>query len=89
MSQPIETDQELSLIDHLLELRNRLIRSVVVIAVAMLAMAPFARKLYTILPHGTHMCWMCVAPCDRDGLTIMYDNIETAGFFESSSNPTR
>ena len=70
MSQPIETDQELSLIDHLLELRNRLIRSVVVIAVAMLAMAPFARKLYTIiseplvsrLPEGTSMIAIDVAP---------------------------
>ena len=69
MSQPIETDQELSLIDHLLELRNRLIRSVVVIAVAMLAMAPFARKLYTIvseplvsrLPEGTSMIAIDVA----------------------------
>lgn len=69
MNSPKETDQELSLIDHLLELRSRLVRSVVVIAVCMLAMAPFARKLYTLvseplvsrLPEGTSMIAIDVA----------------------------
>ena len=69
MNQPMETDQELSLIDHLLELRTRLIRAVVVIAIAMVAMAPFARKLYSIvseplvsrLPEGTSMIAIDVA----------------------------
>ncbi|MFO7763970.1 MAG: twin-arginine translocase subunit TatC [Wenzhouxiangellaceae bacterium] len=69
MNPSTESDQELSLIDHLLELRSRLVRSVVVIAVCMLAMAPFARKLYTIvseplvsrLPEGTSMIAIDVA----------------------------
>lgn len=58
-----ETDQELSLIDHLLELRNRLIRAVMAIAICMIVLVPFARKLYSIvseplvsrLPEGTSM----------------------------------
>ena len=41
MSPQDETDQELSLIDHLLELRNRLIRAVAAVVVCMIAMAPF------------------------------------------------
>lgn len=57
------TDPELSLIDHLLELRSRLIRSVVAVSVCMIALLPFARKLYTLvseplvsrLPEGASM----------------------------------
>jgi len=57
------TDQELSLIDHLLELRTRLVRSVIAVAICLVAVLPFARKLYTIvseplvsrLPEGTSM----------------------------------
>jgi len=62
-------DQELSLIDHLLELRNRLIRAVAAIAVVMIAMVPFARQLYSIvseplvsrLPEGASMIAIDVA----------------------------
>ncbi|MDT8439056.1 MAG: twin-arginine translocase subunit TatC [Wenzhouxiangellaceae bacterium] len=56
-------DPELTLIDHLLELRTRLVRSVVAIAVIMIALMPFARRLYSIvseplvaqLPAGASM----------------------------------
>lgn len=58
-----ETDSELTLIDHLLELRTRLVRSIIAIAVIMIAMVPFARQLYSIvseplvaqLPAGASM----------------------------------
>ncbi|MDT8410361.1 MAG: twin-arginine translocase subunit TatC [Wenzhouxiangellaceae bacterium] len=64
-----DTDQELSLIDHLLELRTRLMRGVGAIALVMLVMLPFARKLYTIvseplvsrMPEGTSMIAIDVA----------------------------
>lgn len=63
MSPKSETDQELSLIDHLLELRDRLIRAVVAIVVCMIVLVPFARRLYSIvseplvarLPEGASM----------------------------------
>lgn len=69
MTDANESDPELSLIDHLLELRNRLIRAVVAIAVAMIAMVPFARQLYSIvseplvsrLPEGASMIAIDVA----------------------------
>lgn len=64
-----DPDQELSLIDHLLELRNRLIRAVIAIAVCMIAMAPFARQIYAVvseplvsrLPEGASMIAIDVA----------------------------
>lgn len=57
------TDQELSLIDHLLELRTRLIRCVIAVGLCMIALLPFARKLYSLvseplvsrLPEGASM----------------------------------
>ena len=62
-------DQELSLIDHLLELRTRLIRAVLAVVVCMLALVPFARTLYSIvseplasrLPEGASMIAIDVA----------------------------
>ena len=62
-------DQELSLIDHLLELRARLIKSVLAVVVCMLVMVPFARQLYAIvseplvaaLPEGASMIAIDVA----------------------------
>jgi sec-independent protein translocase protein TatC len=58
-----DADQELSLIDHLLELRNRLIRAVIAIGLVMIAMVPFARQIYAVvseplvsrLPAGASM----------------------------------
>lgn len=58
-----ESDTELSLSEHLIELRQRLIRSLVVIAVCVLALTPFARQLYHLLalpmlaalPHSASM----------------------------------
>jgi len=69
MTEAHETDPELSLIDHLLELRNRLIRAIAAIAVVMIAMIPFARQLYTLvseplvsrLPEGASMIAIDVA----------------------------
>lgn len=64
-----DTDQELSLIDHLLELRTRLIRAVLAVVVCMLALVPFARTLYSTvseplvsrLPEGASMIAIDVA----------------------------
>ena len=57
------TDKELSLIDHLLELRSRLIRSVVAVTLCTVVLLPFARRLYSLvseplvsrLPEGASM----------------------------------
>ena len=49
MTAPIDSDQELSLIDHLLELRSRLIKSVLAVVLCMLVMVPFARQLYALV----------------------------------------
>ncbi len=63
------TDPELSLIDHLVELRGRLLRAVVSIVVILLLLAPFARSLYGVLaeplvrhlPEGASMIAIDVA----------------------------
>jgi sec-independent protein translocase protein TatC len=57
------TDQDRPFIAHLLELRSRLLRSVVVVAVVFIAVFPFADQLYTwlsgplraVLPAGATM----------------------------------
>ena len=64
-----ETDRELSLIDHLLELRTRLLRATIAVAIVVIALAPFARTLYTTLseplvrhlPEGSSMIAIDVA----------------------------
>jgi sec-independent protein translocase protein TatC len=58
-----QTEQEMSLIGHLLELRDRLVRAVIAIIVVFLALFPFANDLYSFiaepltryLPQGSSM----------------------------------
>ncbi len=61
--QPEELGGEAPLLSHLIELRTRLLRTVAVIVVLFIAMAPFANQLFTLvaeplmakLPEGTSM----------------------------------
>lgn len=63
------TDPELSLIDHLVELRSRLLRAVAAIIIVLLVLVPFARQIYGLLarplvrhlPEGTSMIAIDVA----------------------------
>ena len=63
---PGEDTQELSFLGHLVELRNRILRACIAILVALLALIPFARKLYALfadplmqhLPEGSQECGM-------------------------------
>ena len=69
MTEKTEDSRELTLIDHLLELRTRLLRAVIAISVVVIALAPFARSLYTTLadplvrhlPEGSSMIAIDVA----------------------------
>ena len=72
MTDPVQEstdDQELRFIDHLVELRNRLLKAVLAILVALIALLPFSRKLYAILaepmmahlPDGSSMIAIDVA----------------------------
>jgi sec-independent protein translocase protein TatC len=69
MSDATETDRELSLIDHLLELRTRVLRALIAVSIVVLALAPFARTLYSMLsaplvrhlPEGSSMIAIDVA----------------------------
>lgn len=45
------TDQEQSLVSHLIELRSRLIKAVMTVLVLILVMFPFAGEIYTIIAH--------------------------------------
>lgn len=64
-----ETDNEQSLIGHLVELRSRLLRAVVAVLLIFLALLPFANRIYTLLseplraklPAGTQMVAIDVA----------------------------
>jgi sec-independent protein translocase protein TatC len=64
-----ETDQEQPLISHLLELRDRLLRMVLVVLVVFIALFPFANDIYTFLaqplmqhlPEGSSMVAIEVA----------------------------
>ncbi len=49
--QAAQTSGESSLIEHLLELRTRLLRAIVGIGVVLVALLPFTRKLYDALAH--------------------------------------
>ncbi len=63
------TDPELSLIDHLVELRSRLLRAVAAVILVVLVLVPFARQIYGLLarplvrhlPEGTSMIAIDVA----------------------------
>lgn len=69
MSDQPETEREQSLIDHLLELRSRVLKALVAVVLAVLVLAPFARSLYSIfsaplirhLPEGSSMIAIDVA----------------------------
>ena len=62
-------DQELSFIEHLVELRSRLLKACAAVFVILLFMLPFARKLYAVLaepltavlPEGSSMIAIDVA----------------------------
>jgi len=69
VTEKTEDKRELSLIDHLLELRTRLLRAVIAISIVVIALAPFARQLYSLLaeplvrylPEGSSMIAIDVA----------------------------
>ena len=62
-------DQELSFLEHLVELRSRLMKACLAILVILVALLPFARKLYaalaepltSVLPEGSSMIAIDVA----------------------------
>jgi sec-independent protein translocase protein TatC len=62
-------DQELSFLEHLVELRSRLLKACLAILVILIALLPFARKLYVwlsapltaVLPEGSTMIAIDVA----------------------------
>jgi sec-independent protein translocase protein TatC len=64
-----ENDREQSFLEHLIELRGRLIRSCLSVLVVLLCLLPFARKLYEVLaapmmarlPEGSSMIAIDVA----------------------------
>lgn len=64
-----ETDQQQSLIGHLVELRSRLLRAVAAVLLVFLPLIPFANRIYTLLaeplraklPEGTQMVAIDVA----------------------------
>jgi sec-independent protein translocase protein TatC len=69
MTDQPEIERELSLIEHLVELRSRVIKALVAVILVVLVLVPFARQLYTIfsaplvrhLPEGTSMIAIDVA----------------------------
>jgi sec-independent protein translocase protein TatC len=58
-----DTEPELTLIEHLVELRSRIIKALLAVMLTVIALAPFARQLYAIfseplasqLPEGSSM----------------------------------
>jgi len=69
MSELPENDQELSFLQHLVELRGRLLKSCLTIAIVLLALLPFSRHLYEAIaspmmaqmPEGSSMIAIDVA----------------------------
>jgi len=66
---PNPDDQELSFVEHLVELRGRLLKACLAVLIILLALLPFARKLYAllsapltaVLPEGSSMIAIDVA----------------------------
>jgi sec-independent protein translocase protein TatC len=64
-----QADQELSFLEHLVELRSRLLKACLAVLIVLLALLPFARKLYetlaaplsAVLPEGSSMIAIDVA----------------------------
>ena len=62
-------DQELSFLEHLVELRSRLLKACAAVLVILIFLLPFARKLYAtlaapltaVLPEGSSMIAIVVA----------------------------
>ncbi len=68
-TEDLTDDRELTLIDHLLELRSRIFKALIAVVVILVALAPFARSLYSTLseplvkhlPEGASMIAIDVA----------------------------
>jgi sec-independent protein translocase protein TatC len=64
-----ETDQEQTFLEHLVELRGRLLKALLAVLVVLLALLPFARRIYQVLaaplmaqlPEGSNMIAIDVA----------------------------
>ena len=69
MTESNPSDKELSFLEHLVELRSRLLKACLAILVILVALLPFARKLYallaapltSVLPEGSSMIAIDVA----------------------------
>jgi sec-independent protein translocase protein TatC len=69
MAEVNPNDQELSFLEHLVELRSRLLKACLAILIILLALLPFSRKLYAwlsapltaVLPEGSSMIAIDVA----------------------------
>jgi sec-independent protein translocase protein TatC len=69
MTDSNSSDKELSFLEHLVELRSRLLKACLAILVILVALLPFARKLYallaapltSVLPEGSSMIAIDVA----------------------------
>jgi sec-independent protein translocase protein TatC len=69
MTEINSTDQELSFLEHLVELRSRLLKACMAVLVVLLFLLPFSRKLYAllaapltaVLPEGSSMIAIDVA----------------------------
>jgi sec-independent protein translocase protein TatC len=69
MTEPNPNDQELSFLEHLIELRSRLLKACLAILIILIMLLPFARKLYAllaapltaVLPEGSSMIAIDVA----------------------------
>ncbi len=69
MSDHPETDREQTFLEHLVELRGRLLKACLAVAVVLVVLLPFSRKLYQYLagpllaqmPEGSHMIAIDVA----------------------------